>query len=665
MSRKMDVKHLPHHLHPIKRECLTMTRPKIIMRNTFSTGGLIVLVTFFIFLVPVIIFADGPVYANGVVETGHVPGPSSFGGSTVEVLNPENALGVEDGQYAILRNNTDNHHACIVLSFGGTFDGTSTIRFIYNQQSMTRFFFAVSNDDSALCNSGSWVSLGEYFSGPVDVNYTGQFKRVRFLANSGTNVFGTMKIAELDAIKVTPEVFIPDLSPLPPAQTLSKSECPICGNGEKQNYIGDPINSYHGNFNHEVTDLSIPTLGQPLRFERAYNSLATVTDTVVYSKPLGYGWTHNYDINLTIATDTLTLKAPHGSRMRFADNGDGTYSAAPGVWATLTKSGVSTTTVYTVTAANQETFVFNDLGNLLTRSDPQKNTTVFSRTNGITLTRVTGPSGQRYLDFDYDSQGRLISVTDHANRSVEYGYDTLDNLTVMTDTRGLTWTYIYTGDHLLHEIIDPDGRTIEKTFYDAQGRAYLQLDGLGNTVAEIAYNLDNTRLVTESGKVFTNTYNSQGLWVSQENSLGQIEAYSFDGDFNRNSVTDANGNPTSYLRDAFGLTHAITDSLDNVTTFEYDSNNNLTKSVDANNHQTLYFYDGQNNLITVTNHLGDNTVYTYNTEGQTTSVTDENGNTTEYAYDSFGNRTVITDALNNVTTYEYDDLGRVITTTDP
>ncbi|MCP4367830.1 MAG: hypothetical protein GY797_06925, partial [Deltaproteobacteria bacterium] len=196
---------------------------------------------------------------------------------------------------------------------------------------------------------------------------------------------------------------------LPPDQTLSKNECPICGNGERNNYIGGPINTRSGNYGYETTDMSIPTLGQPLSFERSYNSLTTLTDTVVYSRPMGYGWTHNYDINLTFEGNTPILKAPHGSRMRFTDNGDGTYNPYPGVWANMTRT-LSLPYVYTVTAANQESFVFTQTGKLLNHIDPQGNETAFTYTNGITLTRVSDPTGLRYLDFTHDSQGRLTAV---------------------------------------------------------------------------------------------------------------------------------------------------------------------------------------------------------------------------------------------------------------
>src|SRR5206468_988848 len=64
-------------------------------------------------------------------------------------------------------------------------------------------------------------------------------------------------------------------------------------------HYGDTVNTAIGNFWHTYTDLSIPGRGVPLLFTRTYNSLRADTDG-----PLGYGWTHNY--NMYVLTDTTT-----------------------------------------------------------------------------------------------------------------------------------------------------------------------------------------------------------------------------------------------------------------------------------------------------------------------------------------------------------------------
>jgi len=575
-------------------------------------------------------------------------------------------------------------------------------------------------------------------------------------------------------------------------------ECPFCNLRDTYNEIGGPINTNTGNYGYQATDLSIPTLSQPLRFERTYNSMP-ITGTVIYDRPLGYGWTHNYDLNLSLPDDPggepgmVILKAFHGSRLRFSDNGDGTYSPVPGIFATLARHGQAAPYHYVITTTNQNVYTFGILtssiaiepiystpplsltlspdyalgaapgavfsvthilsntsgltdtydlsaasaGNwlavapvtatlgiseamtvtalisvpqsygreavisatitaasqttptivatavttltlrgyrLLVHRDPQGNEVVFDYDSAGDLGQVADPTGQRWISFEHDSEGRLTSIEDHAGRQVSYGYDVYDNLTVMTDTRSLAWTYVYTSPppytdvpHLLHQVIDPDGRTVEKTFFDEQGRAIRQEDGLGNVVAEISY-VSNTRLITENGKVYTDTYDVRGLLVNQTNAFGEEQDYDFDASFSRTFVEDGEGNETRYARTNLGLTLAITDALDNVTRFTYDANNNLETSTDARGYTTSYVYDSDNTLRQVINppQVGGTKVYTYNSLGQVTEMQDERGYKTVYIYDpNTGDRTAVTDALNQTTTYEYDSLGQVITTTDP
>jgi hypothetical protein len=62
--------------------------------------------------------------------------------------------------------------------------------------------------------------------------------------------------------------------------------------------VGNPVNIATGNKYEESLDLRISTPGIPLELIRAYNSRAG------YEGPLGYGWTHNYDLSLEVAEET-------------------------------------------------------------------------------------------------------------------------------------------------------------------------------------------------------------------------------------------------------------------------------------------------------------------------------------------------------------------------
>ena len=67
---------------------------------------------------------------------------------------------------------------------------------------------------------------------------------------------------------------------------------PVCSQG----YEGGPINTRTGGYDYSTSDISIQTAAAPLTFKRSYSSLAINQ----YSSNLGYGWTHNHDMYLSI-----------------------------------------------------------------------------------------------------------------------------------------------------------------------------------------------------------------------------------------------------------------------------------------------------------------------------------------------------------------------------
>jgi hypothetical protein len=91
---------------------------------------------------------------------------------------------------------------------------------------------------------------------------------------------------------------------LPPDRTPAPEDGCLANNPQAR--AADPVNTYTGNFTHQETDVSIPTRGLPLTFERSYNSL-DIDDGL-----LGPGWTHSYNMRLTFDGDMAILLAPRG-----------------------------------------------------------------------------------------------------------------------------------------------------------------------------------------------------------------------------------------------------------------------------------------------------------------------------------------------------------------
>jgi RHS repeat-associated protein/uncharacterized repeat protein (TIGR01451 family) len=464
-------------------------------------------------------------------------------------------------------------------------------------------------------------------------------------------------------------------------QYLNADECPWGTTCDVQGCAGGPINVRSGNYNYETTDLSIPTVGEPLRLVRSYNSTSVLSDTDTLSP----GWTHNYalrlefpdlsgDIFFTALTGDealdrstipyrpyLFLRLPGGSRQRFAHNEDGSYTPYPGAQSRLEREEVGGVVTYTLTSANQVVRIFDGDGLLRTMRDRQGNETLLSYDGSGRLARVTGPMGQRWLDLGYDAQERLATVTDHTGRTVGYGYDAAGDLTTVTDVAGQVWTYTYTDTHLLHEVFDPAGNLVERTDYDEFNRAVYQEDGAGVPLT-LTYD-EHATTVVEAGQEQVYRYDLFGAVVGQVDAAGQAQNYDYNWDFRRERSTDALGRTTLMeWNDCCGQLATITNTLGQVTRMEYDELNNLSARTDALGRTTTYEYQG-NNLLRSTDPLSGTTAYTYDERGQVTSVTDALGHTTSYSYDSLGQRTAVTDALGTTTTYGYDDLGRQVTTT--
>ena len=445
-------------------------------------------------------------------------------------------------------------------------------------------------------------------------------------------------------------------TPTAPSSRLAREDCHLDRGPQDLGYYppGGFVNTFTGNLSHQEVDISIPTRGEPLFLERSYNSL---DDT---SGPLGRGWTHNYQMRLEMASDDITLVAPRGSRLRYTANGDGTFTAMPGVRATLVQGPSN---VYTLTYTNQTQYRFDAAGKLTAIVPANGQATTLSYT-GELLTTVTEPTG-RALTFAYDSQRRITRVTDPLGRVTGYGYDALGRLIIVTDTLGQPTRYVYdAGDRLL-TVTNPAGQVELGASYDSRGRVVTQTDALGHVTA-FDYQAGYTVVTDPRGQPLRYNYDARGVLIGRQDAAGGQLTYAPDSNYNPTALTDELGRTTYYEYSVCGCAvTAITDTLGGVTRMTYDDHNNLVQVTGPTSQVTRHAYDARDNLISTTNPLGGLVLYTYDDEGRLTRRTDERGHTTQYGYDQWGNRTVITDALGAVTRMEYDAGGRLLAVTDP
>lgn len=462
-------------------------------------------------------------------------------------------------------------------------------------------------------------------------------------------------------------------------------ECPWTGPAQAQGEAGDPINTRTGGLDLPVEDISLPTSGGALSFQRTYSSIAAQGDPA----SLGYGWTHNHDTRLIFPGDPggqpgiVLFKAHSANQYAFIDNGDGSYSPSTGVPGILTQDPGPPVT-YTVVDSSQRTYHFSDIGRIVSWEDAQGHTWTYAYDGDGRLDTVTADTGQRFIDLTYDPQGRIERVADHTGRDVEFGYDPAGDLTTHIDVLSQTWTYEYDTSHRLRKVIDPAGREVVHTEYDAQGRAFQQYDANNNLVVEITYNLDGTSVVEDAiGNQTTHAYDQRNTLTGRTDPLANGSSREYDFNFRPSQITDENANVTQLTWSADGANlEAIIDGELNTIDLGYDALNNLTQVTDGRGNVTIYEYnetdpdpDRRTLLQSVDGALpgtSDTTTYTYTTaadapqpHGLLKTITDPDSNVTQFVYDQFGQRIEVIDPLLNSILYTYDSPGRLKTVEDP
>lgn len=422
-------------------------------------------------------------------------------------------------------------------------------------------------------------------------------------------------------------------------------------------YSLDSVNTGTGNYVCGATDLAIPGRGFSFVFERSYNSQDT-TDG-----PLGYNWTHNYNISLSEDGDgNVTVRWGDGKAETWTLGESEKYTPMKGVFNTLIKN---TDNTFTVRQKDLIQYNFNLSNQLASIEDENGNALTFTYDAG-NIEAITDAAGRR-VEISYDGNNRITRILDSIGRSVTFAYDVNGDLISSTDLGGNTTAYSYDSDHQILTVTDPLGNIVATNTYDEQRRVISsQRDALG---AETLYSYDTVNKVTQIVDPYGNTsyhyFDDLLRLIQEEDAKGNSAYYVFNEQGSTESATDKNGNVTTYVYDEAGNVLTKTDPLGHETTATYDANNNPLTKTDANGNMATYTYDAYGNLETVTDPLGNTTAYTYDAYGQMLTKTDAQGNVTAYEYDLYGNRVAVEDALGNLSTFTYDIVGRKLTESHP
>jgi YD repeat-containing protein len=481
--------------------------------------------------------------------------------------------------------------------------------------------------------------------------------------------------------------------------------------------VKNPINAGTGNkWQHEI-DFSGSAFS--LGFDRYYNASTTSN-----ASPLGAGWRHAYTRSGTVQLTgaLITMQRNDGKSYNFQLSA-GLWVADADVPDRLEelKDSANVRTGWRYTTAGKSIETYNAAGQLVSIADRSGLAQILVYSDASTpvavaptaglLIRVTDTFGHQ-LNFTYDSNSRISTLTDPAGGIYRYAYDA-NNLASVTYPDGTGKTYHYENTafpHALTGITDENGNRYATYTYDAKGRAVSTEHAGGAERASLVYNADGSTTVTDALGT-ARTYQFQTL-LGVVKSKGQSQpggsgcgasasALTYDANGNVASRTDFNGNRTNYSYDLTrnletsrteGLTAsgATTPATRTITT-AWHPTFRLPVQITNGNQQTTYRYNPQGEVTdkTVTDTATNTartwtTTYTYGAvpgvllqkveDGPRTDVLD----VTTYAYypadascqgGHFGCRgqlQQVTDALGHITqNTAYDANGKLLSLTDP
>jgi YD repeat-containing protein len=544
------------------------------------------------------------------------------------------------------------------------------------------------------------------------------------------------------------------LSPMPD-NTKDTGPCKPC--------VGNPINPGNSNkWQRELDYAAAPPFGG-LSLLRTYNSTPATLEASV-TRSFGKRWIHKYDAALKEEPDQL-LGIPAVSCWRRQDNNfvwcewsanatftlqtvsiaraDGKrhiFNRAGQVWAgdadvndrltALTDGAGNITGWNYVAAQSDETERYDASGKLLSIRTRAGMAQQLTYSDGVTNDTTVGrlpveapacsrlhpgavlPAGRllcvtdnwgRQLQFEYDSQARIIKMVDPANSEYLYAYDGPSGGCLTPGSNNTTCTA-----NNLTQVTYPDGKS--KTYhYNEAARINGGALCPSTTALEIGFGSQPNQLTgiaDENGvRLASWTYDCLGRTTSSQHTGGVDKVMLVYGTpdaagMSTNTITHSVGNPASPLttmrnftfKKVLGVSKSL--GIDGICvecgdtkTYTYDANGNIATRTDWNGNQTTYAYDLSRNLETRrVEASGTAQARTISTQWHPAyrlpSAIAEPQRLTTFSYDGNGNLlTKSEQATSDVTgaqafnaaavgtprvwRYTYNDVGQVLTATDP
>ncbi len=381
----------------------------------------------------------------------------------------------------------------------------------------------------------------------------------------------------------------------------------------------------------------------------------------------------------------------NGNTVSFGD--DGVTSQAEGISITFDRDTRGRITRVIDPSLKSLNYQYDTKGDLTKTVDRMGNATTFTyRTDPIHyLKGVVNAFGETGIRAEYGADGRLASVFDASNKSINTLYDpenslvrTVDalgnasitefdsqgNVVAQTDALNATVRFVFDSDNQILSRTDALNRKTTFT-RDSSGNELSRTDALGNR----SYS----------------TYNSFGQISSSTDGLGRTSRTDYDSKGNVQSIESQSGSQSKFASNGFGAIVAAqlpeglqfqigysgslaTSSIDwkglEFST-QFNSNRQPTQTTSrtrtGNNVSEVSattIYDDNGRVIANTNGLGATTRTEYNAIGKVVSNTDSLGRKMTFQYDVNGRRSKVRLPDGTFTSFEYDAAGRLVSETD-
>jgi YD repeat-containing protein len=253
------------------------------------------------------------------------------------------------------------------------------------------------------------------------------------------------------------------------------------------------------------------------------------------------------------------------------------------------------------TSSSRSVPVFN--GTTITASAASPFTTTLQTDSEGRPWIKTGNNGQR-VQYAYDADGNLKTVTDAANHVIQYTYDEQNRVRTVTSPDNGVVRYDYDANGNLQYVTD-----------QRQLRTEYRYDGFGDRTAVISPDTGTTSYAYDVG----------GRMISETRSDGKVIEYSWDA-INRMVARTSGGVTQSYNYDEgmYGVGH-LTSFIDATgsTSFRYSAAGRLlqqTNTIYGRVFNTSWAYDSAQRLQTMTYPTGLVLNYSYDSYGRLTGV---------------------------------------------